>query len=75
MSSWLLNMYMDEIVWEVNGNVQGTGGELWVGRNRLFKIKPLLCAADTASVAQSEEKHGVLVNEFKECRRNVYLRE
>ena len=64
MSPWLFNVYMDDVVQEVNVRVLGKGLELLNANGGRFKINQLLFADDTALVADSEEKLCRLVSEF-----------
>ena len=64
MSPWLFNVYMDEVVREVNVSVLGKGLELLSANGGRFEINQLLFADDTALVADSEEKLCRLVSEF-----------
>ena len=64
MSPWLFNVYMDEVVREVNVTVLGKGLELLNENGGRFEINQLLLADDTALVADSEEKLCRLVSEF-----------
>ena len=63
MSPWLLNVYMDGVVREVNVSVLGKELELLSANGGRFEINQLLFADDTALVADSEEKCR-LVSEF-----------
>ena len=63
MSPWLLNIYIDGVVREVNVRVLGKGRFLSANGGR-FEINKLLFADDTALVADSKEKLGRLVSEF-----------
>ena len=64
MSPWLFNVYMDGVIREVNVMVLGKGLELLSANGGRFEIKQLFFAADTALVADSEEKLCRLVSEF-----------
>ena len=63
MSPWLFNVYMDDVVREVNVRVLGKGLELLSANGGRFEINQQLFADDTALVADSE-KLGRLVSEF-----------
>ena len=54
MSTWLLNVYMDGVVREVNVRVLGKGLELLSANGGGIEINQLLFADDTAQVADSE---------------------
>ena len=56
MSPWLVNVYMDGVVREVNVRVVGKVLELLSVKGGRFEINQLLFANDTALVADSEEK-------------------
>ena len=56
VSPWLLNVYMDDLVREVNARVLGKGLEQLHVNGGRFEINQLLFADDTALVADSEEK-------------------
>ena len=56
MSLWLLNVYMDGVVREVNVRVLGKWLELLSANGGRFEINQLLLADDTALVADSKEK-------------------
>ena len=64
MSPWLIYVYMDGVVREVNVGVLGKGLELLSANGGRFEINQLLFADDTALVADSEEKLCRLVSEF-----------
>ena len=64
MSPWLLNVYMDGVVREVNVRVLRKGLEQLSANSGRFEINRLLFAYDTALVADSEEKLSRLVSEF-----------
>ena len=64
MSPWLFNVYVDEVVREVNVRVLGKGLELVSANGGRFEINQLLFADDTALVADSEERLCRLVSEF-----------
>ena len=66
MSPWLLYVYMDGVVQEVNVRVLGKGLELLSANGVRFEINQLLFADDTALVANSEEKLCRLVSELVE---------
>ena len=69
MSPWLFNVYMDSVVREVNVWVLEKGLELLSANGGRFEINQLLFA-DTALVADSEEKLCRLVSEFgRACER------
>ena len=55
---------MDGVVREVNVRVLGKGLELLSTNGERFEINQLLCADDTALVADSEEKFCRLVSDF-----------
>ena len=61
MSPWLFNLYIDDVVREVNVRVLGKRLELLIANSGRFEINQLLFADDTALVADSEEKLGRLV--------------
>ena len=63
ISPWLFNVYMDGLVQEVNVSVLGKGLELLSANGGTFEINQLLFA-DTALVADIEEKLCRLVSEF-----------
>ena len=56
MSPWLFNVYMDDVVQEVNVRFLGKGLELLSANGGRFDLNQLLFADDTALVADSEEK-------------------
>ena len=64
MSPWFFNVYMDDVVREVNVRVLGKWLELLSANGSRFEINQLLFADDTALVADSEEKLGREVSEF-----------
>ena len=64
MSPWLFNVYMDDVVREVDVRVWWKGLELLSANGGRFEINQLLLANDTALVADSEEKLCRLVSEF-----------
>ena len=64
MSPWLFNVYMHNVVREVNARVLGKEVELLSVNGGRFEINHLLFADDTALVADSEEKLCRLVSEF-----------
>ena len=64
MSPWLFNVYMDDVVREVNVRVLGKGLELLSANGGRFEINQLLFADDTALVADLKEKLCRLVSEF-----------
>ena len=64
MSPWLFNIYMDEVVNEVNAQVHGEGIELLDENGREWFLNQLLFADDTALVAGSEENLRTLVGAF-----------
>ena len=64
MSPWLFNVYMDEVVREVNVRVLGKGLELLNANGGRFEINQLLFADDTALEADSEDEFCRLVSEF-----------
>ena len=70
MTTWLFNVYIDDVVPEVNVRVHRKGLELLSVNGGRFVINQLLFANNTALVADSEEKLCRLVSEF--CR--VYER-
>ena len=73
MSIWLLYVYMDGVVREVNVRVLGKGLELLSENGGRFEINQLLFADDTAMVADSEEKLCRLVSEFgRVCERRKF---
>ena len=73
MSPWLLNMYMDGVVREVNIWVLVKGLALLSANGDWFEINQLLFADDTALVADSEEKLCRLVSEFgRVCKRRKF---
>ena len=55
MSQWLLNVYMDGVVRDVNVRVLGKGLELLNADGGRFEINQLLFSDDTTLVANSEE--------------------
>ena len=63
MSPWLFNVYMDDVVREVNVRVLEKGLELLSANGGRFEIYQLLFADNTALVADSE-KLSRLVSEF-----------
>ena len=74
MSPWLFNVYMGSVFREVNVRVFGKGSELLSANGGRFEINQLLCAEDTALVADSEAKLGRLVNEFgRVCERRKLI--
>ena len=56
MSPWLFNVYMDDVVREVNVWVLGKGLELLSANGGRFEMNLLLFVNDTALVVDSEEK-------------------
>ena len=64
LSLWLFNVYIDDVVREVNVRVHGKGLELRSANGGRFEINQLLFADDTALVADSEEKLCRLVSAF-----------
>ena len=64
MSPWLLNVYMDGVVREVNVRVLGKGLELLSANGGRFEINQLLFADDTVLVADTEDMLCRLVSEF-----------
>ena len=64
MSPWLFNVYMDDVVREVNVRVLGKGLELLSANGGRFEINQLLIADDTALVGDTEEKLCRLVSEL-----------
>ena len=64
MSPWLFNVYIDDVVREVNVRVLGKGLELLSVNGGRLEINQLLFTDDTALVADSEEKLCRLVSEF-----------
>ena len=64
MSPWLFNVYMDDVVREVNARVLWKGLELLRVNDGRFEINHLLFADDTALVADSEQKLCRLMTEF-----------
>ena len=56
MSPWLFNVYMDDVVREVNVRVLGKQLEQLSANGGRFEVTQLLFADDTAQVADSEEK-------------------
>ena len=69
MSPWF-NVYMDGVVRVVNVRVLGKRLELMSANGGRFEINQLLCADDTALVADLEEKFCRLVSEFgRVCKR------
>ena len=63
-SPWLVNVYMDGVVREVNVRVLGKGLELLSANGGKYEINQLLFADDTALVADSEEKLCRLLSEY-----------
>ena len=55
MAPWLFNVYMDDVVQEVNVRVLVKGLELLSANGDRFEINQLLFADDTALVADSEK--------------------
>ena len=55
MSPWLFNVYMDDVVREMNLRVLGKGLELLSANGGRFEINQLLFANDTPLVADSSE--------------------
>ena len=74
MSPWLFYVYMDGVVREENVNVLGKRLELLTVNGGRFKINQLLCADDTALVADSEEKLCRLLIEFARACEKTKLR-
>ena len=64
MSPCLFNVYMDDVVREVNARVLRKWLDLLVVNDGRFEINQLLLADDTALVADSEQKLRRLVTEF-----------
>ena len=64
ISPWLFNVYIDDVIREVNVRLLGKGLELLSASGGRFKINQLLFADDTALAADSEEKFCRLVSEF-----------
>ena len=64
MSPWLLNLYIDGVVREVNARVLGRGLKLVDGNDNEWELNQLLFADDTVMVADSERKLCQLVTEF-----------
>ena len=64
MSPWLFNVYVDDVVREVNDRVLGKALQLLNANGGRFEISQLLFADDTALVADSEEKLCRLVSEY-----------
>ena len=64
MSPWLFNLYMDDVVREVNIRVLGKRLELLSANGGRFEINQLLFVDDIALVADSEEKLYRLVSAF-----------
>ena len=64
MSSRLFNVYMGDVVQEVNVRVLEKGLELLSANGGRFEVNQLLFADDTALVADSEEKLCRQVSEF-----------
>ena len=64
MSPWLFNVCMDGVVREVNVRVLGKTLGLLSANGGRFEINQLLFTADTALVADSEEKLCRLLSEF-----------
>ena len=70
MSLWSFNVYMDGMVREVNVRELGKGLELLSANGSRFEINQLLCADDTALVADSEATLCGLMSEFRRvCKR------
>ena len=70
MSPWLFNVYMVDVVREVNAKVFEKGLEFLSVNGGRFEINQLQFAVDTALVADSEEKLCILVSEFgRVCKR------
>ena len=64
MCLWLFNIYMDDVVRQVNARVLVKGFELLSVNSCRFEINQLLFADYTALVADSEEKLCKLVSKF-----------
>ena len=61
---WLIHMYMDEVIREVNESVLGRGVEL-VGREGcVWRVNQLLYADDTTLIGNSKEDLKRLLDEF-----------
>ena len=56
MFPWLFNVYIDDVVKEVNARVIGKRFELLFSKDERFEINKLLFAYDTAIELDSEEK-------------------
>ena len=63
MSSWVLNLYMDGVMKEVNARVMGKGMKL-EHESKEWEIYKLLYADDTVLIADSEEQLQKMVNVF-----------
>ena len=64
MSPWLFNLYIDEVVREVNASMVGHGLKPTDVNENALQLNQLLFADDTVVVADSEEKLCQLVTEF-----------
>ena len=64
MSPWLFNLYIDEMVREVNARVLGRGLKLVYRNDNEWELNQLLFADDTAVMADSERKLCQLVTDF-----------
>ena len=72
VSSWLLKIFMNGVVREVNVRMLGKGLELLGANGGRIDINQLLFADDTALVADSEEKLSGLMSEFERvCKRRT----
>ena len=71
MPPWLINLYIDGMVREVNVRVLGRGLKLVDGNDNGWELNHLLFADDTVVVADSERKLCQLVTEFgRVCERS-----
>ncbi|XP_068200534.1 uncharacterized protein [Palaemon carinicauda] len=71
--SWLFNLFVDEVVREVNGQVLGRGLKLIDESDHELEVNQSLSTGDTLLVADAEEKLGRLVTEFgRVCERRKF---
>ena len=64
MSPWLIDSYLDDVVWEANAKAEGNGMNLVGVDGRGQELCQVLFADDTALVADSEDMLLKLVEEF-----------
>jgi hypothetical protein len=70
MSPWLFNIFIDEVVRDVNPRVMEKGVALLSDNDREWRFNQILYADDTALLADKESKLQCLVTEFgKLCER------